>query len=133
MAIILDADVIILGEQGAFDLQRWVAARPAETFEIAAITVAELWHGVERVTGVQRLKRRQYLQTVLEPLPVIPYTEETAREYAHIWAELAASGKMIGAYDLIVAATALERGSKVATFNKRHFARVKGLTIVEPK
>jgi predicted nucleic acid-binding protein len=39
---------------------------------------------------------------------------------------------MIGDYDLIVAATALERGSDVATFNKRHFAVVKGLKIVEP-
>jgi predicted nucleic acid-binding protein len=38
---------------------------------------------------------------------------------------------MIGAYDLIVAATALERGSHLATFNKRHFARVKGLHFVE--
>jgi predicted nucleic acid-binding protein len=40
---------------------------------------------------------------------------------------------MIGAHDLIVAATALERGSHVATFNKRHFAMVKELHIIEPK
>ena len=40
---------------------------------------------------------------------------------------------MIGYYDLIVAATALERGSEVATFNKRHFAAVAGLKIIEPK
>jgi hypothetical protein len=36
MAIILDADVIIRGEKGTFDLQRWVAARPDETFEMSA-------------------------------------------------------------------------------------------------
>ena len=47
MAIILDADVIIRGEKGTFDLKGWLAAQPAEEFEIAAITVAELWHGVE--------------------------------------------------------------------------------------
>jgi len=52
---------------------------------------------------------------------------------ARIWAELQSSGKMIGFYDLIVAATALERGSDVATFNRRHFAQVKGLTVIEPK
>ena len=40
---------------------------------------------------------------------------------------------MIGFYDVIVAATALERGSGVATFNERHFAEVKGLTIVKLK
>lgn len=133
MAIILDADVIIRGEKGRFDLQRWVAARPDEQFEVAAVTVAELWHGVERATGAHRAKRQQYLQTVLASLPVIPYTEQTAYEHARVWAELESFGKMIGYYDLIVAATALERGSEVATFNQRHFAQIKGLTVIEPK
>jgi tRNA(fMet)-specific endonuclease VapC len=133
MAIILDADVIIRGEKGAFDLQRWVASQPTEEFEVAAITVAELWHGVERAVGSPRAKRQQYLQAILTRLPIIPYTELTAYEHARIWAELEAAGKMIGFYDVIVAATALERGSKVATFNRRHFAQVKGLAIVDPK
>ena len=133
MAIILHADVIIRGEKRTFDLQQWVAARPDQQFEVAAITVAELWHGVERATGAHRAKRRQYLQTVLASLPVLPYTEQTAYEHARLWAELETSGKMIGYYDLIVAATALERGSDVATFNQRHFTQVKGLTVIEPK
>src|SRR5688500_7782790 len=109
MAVILDADVIIRGEKGNFDLKGWVTARPEEEFAIAAITVAELWHGVERGSGLNRAKRQRYLQGVLAMLPVIPYTEQTAYEHARIWAELEASGKMIGYYDVIVAATALER------------------------
>jgi predicted nucleic acid-binding protein len=36
-------------------------------------------------------------------------------------------------YDVIVAAAALERGREVATLNKRHFAQVKGLSVIEPK
>jgi tRNA(fMet)-specific endonuclease VapC len=133
MAIILDADVIIRGEKGTFDLRRWVASRPDELFEVAAVTVAELWHGVERAAGTRRAKRQQYLQTVLASLLVIPYTEQTAYEHARLWAELETSGRMIGFYDVIVAATALDRGSDVATFNRRHFTRVKGLTVIEPK
>jgi tRNA(fMet)-specific endonuclease VapC len=133
MAIILDADVIIRGEKGAFDLQRWFASRPSDEFEVAAITVAELWHGVERAAGAHRATRQQYLQTVLALLPVLPYTELTAYEQARIGAELESSGQMIGCYDVIVAATALERGGDVATFNRRHFAQVKGLTVIEPK
>jgi len=133
MAIILDADVIIRSEKGTFDLKRWVASRPSDQFEIAAITVAELWHGVERATGTHRITRERYLQAVLDAVPVIPYTEQTAYEHARIWAELEVSGKMIGFCDLIVGATALERGSQVATFNKRHFAWIKGLSIIEPR
>ena len=133
MAIILDADVIIRGEKGTFDLPGWLAQRPGDEFEIAAITVAELWHGVERATGEHRRKRQEYLETVLAPLPIIPYTAEIASEHARLWAELEAAGKMSGYYDIIVAATALERGDSVATFNKRHFDLIKGLNVIEPK
>ena len=133
MAIILDADVIIRGEKGAFDFQSWVASRGDDQFEVAAVTVAELWHGVERATGAHKTKRLTYLQTILAVLPVISYTEQTAYEHARIWAELESSGRMIGFYDVIVAATALARGDAVATFNQRHFAQVKGLKVIAPK
>jgi tRNA(fMet)-specific endonuclease VapC len=123
MAIMLDADVVIRGEKGTFDLKGWVASRPNDQFEIAAITVAELWHGVEPAVGSHKTKREHYLRLVLAALPIIAYTEQTAYEHARIWAALEASGKMIGFYDLIVGATALERDSHVATFNKRHFAQ----------
>ncbi|MBM3878106.1 MAG: type II toxin-antitoxin system VapC family toxin [Verrucomicrobia bacterium] len=133
MAIILDADVIIRGEKGAFDLKAWLESRPDDLFEVAAITVAELWHGVERADVVRRTRRQQYLQGVLAPLPIVPYTEQTAHKHAWVWAALEAAGKTIGSYDLIVAATALERGSEVATFNKRHFEAVPGLKVIEPQ
>ena len=133
MAIILDADVIIRGEKGRFDLRGWAASRPDDQFEVSAITVAELWHGVERAAGGHKIRRREYIENVLALMPVIPYSEQTAYEHARIWAELESAGKMIGYYDLIVAATALERGSKVATFNRRHFTQVKGLSVIEPK
>jgi tRNA(fMet)-specific endonuclease VapC len=133
MAIIIDADVIIRGEKSAFDLSGWLASKPDEAFEIAAITVAELWHGVERASGMQRHRREKYLQAAIGSLQILTYTEETAYHHARIWAELAAAGKMIGLYDLIVAASALERGSSVATFNKKHFSAVAGLKIIEPK
>ena len=56
MAIILDADVIIRGEKRSFDLAAWLESLPDATFELAAITVAELWHGVERAGPKQRIR-----------------------------------------------------------------------------
>ncbi len=133
MAIMLDADVLIRGEKGSFDLKSWLAGQPNEQFEAAAITVAELWHGVERATPPHKQRRLQYLQAILAVLPVVPYTGQTAYGHARIWAELEAAGRMAGFYDLIVAATAVERGSQLATFNRRHFDPVPGLTVIEPK
>jgi hypothetical protein len=51
MAIILDADVIIRGEKGTFDLQRWVASQPDEQSEVAA---KRLEAETVKCAGVQR-------------------------------------------------------------------------------
>jgi tRNA(fMet)-specific endonuclease VapC len=133
MAIIIDADVVIRGEKGSFDFQGWVSLHPDEEFAMAAVTVAELWHGVERATVAHRSKREAYLRAIVGLMPVLPYTEQTAYEHARIWATLDSSGRMIGAYDLIVAATAVERNGQVATFNKQHFSRLLGLKVIEPR
>jgi tRNA(fMet)-specific endonuclease VapC len=132
MEIVLDADVVIRGEKGDFDLASWVNARAEDRFVIAAITVAELWHGVERASVAHRMRRQRYLEAVIDVLPVIPYTEATAYQHARLWASLEATGAMIGAYDLLVAAAALERDAAVATFNRRHFAHIQGLKIIQP-
>jgi len=132
MEIIIDADVIIAGEKGTLDFELWLRSRVQDRPLLAAVTVAELWHGLERATGIHKAKRKAYLAAVAAAVPVLPYTESTAIYHARLWAELASTGRMIGLYDLIVAATALERGIAIATFNGRHFSRVPGLTVIKP-
>jgi len=133
VAIILDTDVIIRDERKTFDLKRWADSQGNQQFAVAAITVAELWHGAERATGAFKAEREAYLRRILNSVRIFPYTEATALEHARIWAELETVGKMIGYYDLIVAATALEHGSAVATFNERHFTSVRGLKVIRPR
>jgi predicted nucleic acid-binding protein len=132
MALIVDADVIIRGERGLFDLPSWLEMQAGEGPQLAAITIAELWHGVQRATAAHKARREEYLRMIFETLPIIPYTEGTALEHARLWAELESSGNMISYYDLIVAATALTHGSAVATFNRRHFSQVPGLKVIVP-
>ena len=133
MAILIDADVIIQAERGLFDLDIWMQSLPHEEFKLAAITIAELWHGAERASGIHRAKRRLFLQRIFATFHLVPYSEQAAFEHARIWAELESSGQMIGPHDLILAAVAIHTGSAVATFNTRHFAAVKGLKVIEPK
>jgi tRNA(fMet)-specific endonuclease VapC len=128
----LDADVIIHCEKGTLDLGAWMTRHAEDGFEVAALTVAELWHGVERAGGKHRDKRERYIRTLLEELPKIPYTETTALQHARIAAALESSGQMIGDYDLIVAATAVERGCAVATVDRRDFSQVPGLKVIVP-
>jgi tRNA(fMet)-specific endonuclease VapC len=132
MPVIIDTDVIIRGERGLFDLPAWLEAQVGADPAMAAITVAELWHGVERATAAYRARRAAYLAMITGGLPILPYTETTAIEHARVWADLESSGKMIGYYDLIIAATALENGGAVATFNIRHFSNIAGLKLIKP-
>jgi hypothetical protein len=85
--IILDADVIISGEKTIFDLHRWLESRADDRFEVAAITIAELWHGVERASAVHRSRRQKYLEALVAALPIIAYTEETAYFHARVWSD----------------------------------------------
>ncbi|MFZ0392924.1 MAG: PIN domain-containing protein [Terracidiphilus sp.] len=132
MAILIDADVLIEAERGSFDLEAWLRSRGEEEFRLAAITMAELWHGVERATGAHRIRRQRYLERIFALFEPVGYTAMTAFHHARLWAELEAAGRMIGAHDLILAAIAIERGDWVATFNTRHFRSIKGLKVIAP-
>jgi len=69
---------------------------------------------------------------VLRVLPVFPFSLETARVHARLWADLAAAGELIGPYDLTLDATALALGWSVATYNAHEFTRVSGLVVHAP-
>jgi predicted nucleic acid-binding protein len=66
---------------------------------------------------------------VLRVLPVYPFSLESARVHARLWADMAAAGGLIGPHDLILAAIALALGWSVATYNVSEFRRVPGLTL----
>ena len=133
MAILIEAEVLIQAERGLFDLEAWLLSRPDEEFKLAAITVAELWHSAERAAGPHWERRQLFLERLLGAFEVVPYTRQTGVDHARIWTDLQVSGQSIAAHELIVAATAIQTGSAVATFNKRHYAVVKNLTVIEPK
>ena len=72
MAVILDTDVIIRGERGTLDLSRWLVSQGDEEIQIAAITIAELWHGVERTSSAYRVERQDYIRKMLSLVRSFP-------------------------------------------------------------
>jgi predicted nucleic acid-binding protein len=63
-------------------------------------------------------------------LPVLPFELGTARIHAALWAELAAKGSSIGSHDLLIGATAIAVGYRVATRDRRSFGKIPGLELV---
>lgn len=104
-----------------------------ESFALASITASALLFGVYRADSKsRRFQRETFVNGILEQIPVIPFDLGVARTHAQIWAALAAEGQIIGAHDLIIAATALAHGYSVLTYNLRDFQRVPGLNLSPP-
>ena len=129
--MILDTSVIVAGERGTVRLEAMLASLGDEPIGIAAITASELLHGALRGgdAGV-RVRRAAFAEAVVDLVPVLPFGVPEARRHAQLWAELVASGAVIGPHALLVSATALARGWGVVTMSEREFGRVAGLRVV---
>jgi tRNA(fMet)-specific endonuclease VapC len=130
MGLILDSSVLIAAERQRFRLAALFAAHPQERFFIAVITASELLHGVERATSPERKAVRSALvEQYLSHLDVLDFDLAAARRHAALWELLETKGAMIGSYDLLIAATALEHDFPVATLNLAEFQRVPALRL----
>ena len=94
---------------------------------ISAITVSELYYGVNKSQNPE--KNRQRLAAFLMPFDVLAYDENAASAYGHIRVQLQRQGQLIGPLDLLIAAHALSRDLILITNNDREFKRVPGLNV----
>ena len=101
MAILIYADVLIEAERRTINFDGWIASQRGADFKLAAITVSELQHGIERAAGLHRLKRERFFKTIFPAFEILPFTFDTALVHARLWATLESTGQMIGPHDLI--------------------------------
>jgi tRNA(fMet)-specific endonuclease VapC len=128
---LIDSSVLVAAERGTLDLDAAMAAHAEDSVGIAAITASELLHGVHRAsTPAQRRRRETFVERLLAVLPVFPFDLVTARIHASLWASLAAGGASVGAHDLLIGATAMAAGYRVATRDRRSFGKIPGLEVV---
>lgn len=130
MGLILDSSVLIDAEHRRIDLREHLDRCGSDPVAVSAVTASELLHGVHRArTPSQRTTRHRFVEGVLTEIPIAAFGLDEARTHARLWAEMAARGGSIGAHDLLIAATALTLGFRLATSNVRDFSRVPDLTV----
>jgi len=93
---------------------------------VSAITEMEIEYGLARNPKLGP-RLREAMRMLLNTVSVLPFEREDARVAAQLRASLNSQGTPIGAYDLLLAASALRRGLKIVTHNAREFTRVGGL------
>lgn len=101
-----------------------------ESVCISVITVSELLMGVARADSpARKMKRSAFVESIINTIPVVNFTPDIARIHAEIYAILAEQGQLIGAHDLIIAASAIAHGHQLMTKNESEFKRVPGLSL----
>ena len=98
---------------------------------ISSITVAELQFGVYNSKYIER--NRISLIKFLTPFSVLNFDDSDAEEFGKIRTTLKNEGKIIGAYDMLIAAQALAKNLILVTDNTKEFCRIKNLTIEDWK
>ncbi|MEX0717306.1 MAG: type II toxin-antitoxin system VapC family toxin [Planctomycetaceae bacterium] len=130
MGLMIDTNVFIRFEKsgGSIVPSSW---NGSEKVYVSAVVVSELLMGVHRANTTERRKRRATIvEAVIAGVGVLSFNLAVARVHAEIHADLMANGKLIGAHDLIIAATALCHGMSLLTDNVGEFSRVPGLQVV---
>lgn len=130
MGLMVDSNEFIKFEKSGepIDFSAW---DNSEKVFISTIVASELLMGVHRADTDERKKRRSaFVEAVISKIDVLDFTIACARVHAEIYAELAAAGKMIGAHDLIIAATCRCHNLSILTDNVDEFSRVSGLRVL---
>ena len=131
MGLMVDTNVFIALERRGdpVDLSRW---DPTEGIFISAVTVSELLMGVHRADNETRRDRRsEFVEAIVQGVSVLDFTTDIARRHAEIHAHLMSEGQLIGAHDLMIAATAFHHDLTLLTDNVGEFRRIADLEVIE--
>jgi predicted nucleic acid-binding protein len=136
LGVVLDSSIVITAERKNLPVPQLVEAIQTAYGEIelslSPVTVAELVHGIYRArTSEVSRRRREYVDELIQLLPLQPITLQTAYLAGQIEGQEAAKGNVLPFNDLLIAAAAMEQGYAVLTENLRHFAKIPGLQVLK--
>ncbi len=128
MIYMLDTNIIsyLIRSRDFKLIDKFDAMSKEHTIAVSSVTVAELFYGVKK-------KKSNKLEVAviefLYPLEKLEFDENAAFTYGDIRLHLEASGNIIGAHDMFIAAHAKSIDAVLVTNNTREFQRVAGLVL----
>ena len=94
---------------------------------VANCVLAELYFGARNSKKVD--ENIQRIEEFKKSLTILSDSEESARRFGKIKADLKTAGKMIEDFDILIASVALAHNCILITNNTGHFERIEGLRI----
>jgi tRNA(fMet)-specific endonuclease VapC len=128
MRYLLDTCVLSDFTKGELGTQTRLRQTPPMDIAVSSITVMELRYGLQ-LNPQRAAKIEPTITSLLVSVTLLPFTTAEAEQAAQIRSLLKTRGQPIGAYDVLIAATALAHNLIMVTANVREFARIPGLQV----
>lgn len=126
MRYLLDTCVISDFIKGEVGTQARIKQTPPADIAISVITLMELRYGLQ-LNPQRAQKIEPVMASFLSSVTMLSFDVSESEKAAEIRAMLKTQGRPIGAYDVLIAATALQHQLIMVTANQREFVRVPGL------
>lgn len=124
---LLDTNTVIYFFKGQGKIAERLLACPPRTIALSAVVAYELRTGIAK--SQEPARRTEQLQSLMNIVTLLPFGDSEAKAAAEIRATLERHGTPIGAYDVLIAATALANNATLITRNLREFSRVPNLRV----
>jgi len=129
MMYLLDTNTLIYYFKGVGNVvERLLSTSPRE-IALSTIVLFELEVGIAK--SVSPRKRKSQLQEFTSLVTIVSFDHGAAESAAEIRVKLEKRGAPIGAYDILIAASAVATNSTLVTHNTKEFERIEGLRIVD--
>jgi tRNA(fMet)-specific endonuclease VapC len=122
---LLDTNILIAMSKQRLGLADRLEGIPADAILLSSVVVAEVEYGIAK--SGRRQHNRRVFDSLLSGFRVLPFDAAAARLYGPIRAQLEKRGRLIGPYDLMIAAHAQSLDAVLVTDNTKEFDRVAGL------
>jgi tRNA(fMet)-specific endonuclease VapC len=125
---LLDTNIVSYWMRGHQTLLERIKSHSPKDLSIAAITLAEIYYGIEK-SPVKKKERRSKIEQIRSILEIHPFDETAAAKYGIIRAQLEKAGQVISERDLQIASIAMANRLCVVTHNTSEFNRVEKLKV----
>jgi tRNA(fMet)-specific endonuclease VapC len=123
---LLDTSILSHAARGHMAVRDRLASVAPSDLRVSAITVHEVEYGLLRNPTT---RVAEPIRKLLGEIESVAFDGACARTAATIRLALEKAGTLIGAYDLLISATALTHGWTAVTANTKEFGRVLGLQL----
>ena len=128
MQYLLDTCMVSDFAQGRPEILARVKAAAPEDLAVSALTEMEVAYGLLLNAKLAR-RLKPAMDAFFGAIRVLPYDRKAAEASANARASLKKRGRPIGAYDVLIAGTALAHALILVTSNVREFKQVEGLRV----